>query len=41
MKLLKFLLQKEGHNLLPLKEWSSRKHQQGDGGHFKEDNQLQ
>jgi hypothetical protein len=31
----------ESHNLLPLKEWSSKRHQQGVGGHFKEDNQLQ
>jgi hypothetical protein len=31
----------EGHNLLPPREWLSREHQQGVGGYFKEDNQLQ
>jgi hypothetical protein len=31
----------EGHNLLPPREWSNKKHQQGVGGHFKEDNQFQ
>jgi len=25
---------------VPLREWLNKKHQQGVGGHFKEDNQL-
>ncbi len=38
----KFMINhKKVANLLPPREWSSKKHQQGVGVHFKEDNQLQ
>jgi hypothetical protein len=35
-----FYKPQKGHNLLPPREWLNKKHQQGVGGHFKEDNQL-